>query len=180
MRQPARTQSAAELKAVFERKAAQVRARPETGFARDRARVRLAYGLACDVEHEDRRIRVDAKVGDGGGATGPQPDQLMRASLGACLLMGYRIWAARLDVALDDASLEITCESDARAELGVDPAAPLGWTRLRLDVTLHSDAPEAELQRVVEVAHRTSPMLALLSPAIERELRVAVCRSGHE
>jgi uncharacterized OsmC-like protein len=179
MRHPART-SAAELKAVFEQKAARVRAQPQTGFLRDHARVRLAYGLACDVEHEDRRMRVDAKLADGGGATGPQPGQLMRASLGACLLMSYRIWAARLDVALDDASLEITCESDARAELGVDPAAPPGWTRVRLDVTLHSDAPEAELQRVVEIAHRTSPMLALLSPSIERALHVAICRSGQE
>lgn len=178
MRQPARTPSAAELKVVFEQKAARVRAQPHTGIARDYARVHLAYGLACDVEHDDRRMRVDAKVADGGGATGPQPEQLMRAGLGACLLMGYRIWAARLDVALDDASLEITCESDVRAELDVDPAAPLGWTRVCLDVTLYSDAPEAELQRVIEIAHRTSPMLALLSPAIARELRVAVQRSG--
>jgi uncharacterized OsmC-like protein len=176
----AKSPSAVELKALFERKAALLRTQPQSALVQDRARVRLAYGLACEVEHDDRRMRVDAKPDDGGGATGPQPAQLMRASLGACLLMGYRIWAARLEVALDDASLEITCDSDARAELGMDPSAALGWTRLRLDVTLYSDAPAAELQRVIDAAHRTSPMLALLSPAIARELHVELRRSAGE
>src|SRR5689334_7319778 len=102
------------LKQRFERKAAELRAAPALGAERAEARVRLAYGFACDVEHDDRTVRVDLPVSEGGGATGPHPGQLLRASLGACLVMGYRIWAARFNVPLDDVTVHVACEYDTR------------------------------------------------------------------
>ena len=139
-------------------------------------RARLAYGLACDIEHEDRSMRADLPAREGGSATGPNPGQLMRASLCASLLMGYRIWAGRLGVALDAARVEITCEFDAppdQAERAAASATPV-WSRFRFDVTLVGPAPELELLRVAEAAHRHSAMLALLSDTVEREFRIQV------
>lgn len=152
------------------------RSAPRVGVAE----VRLAYGLACDVEHEDRRMRVDLPAEDGGGATGPHPGQLMRASLGACLVMGYRLWAARRAVPLEDVQLRIACEFDAHGELGVEGEEPVGWQRVILDVTLVSSAPAPALQALVETVHRHSPMLALLSADVERELRVRFVDPGAE
>jgi uncharacterized OsmC-like protein len=162
------------IKALFDRKAEAARTDPESARHSASARVHTAYGLACDVEHEDRRMRVDLPASEGGGATGPHPGQLMRSSLGACLAMGYRIWAARLGVAIDDVSLEIACEYDARGQLGVDAAVPVGWKRVRFDVTIHSAAPEADVRHVVETTQRLSPMLALLSSEVVREFRLRI------
>ena len=50
----------------------------DRALLRSRTEVRVAYGLACDVELADRRLRVDLPVESGGGATGPSPGQLLR------------------------------------------------------------------------------------------------------
>lgn len=162
------------LKQRFERQVAALRSAPALGAERAEARVRLAYGLACDVEHDDRTIRVDLPVSEGGGATGPHPGQLLRASLGACLAMGYRIWAARLDVPLDDVTVHVACEYDTRGQLGVDAAVPAGWTRVEFDVVIESPASAEEIGRVVDTTHRLSPMLANLSAGIELVFRLRV------
>jgi uncharacterized OsmC-like protein len=150
--------------------------RPYFARGSGHARVRLVAGLACDVELESRTIRVDQSPSEGGGATGPDPGQLMRASLGASLAMGCRIWGARLGVALDAVEIELTCAYDARGPLGVSDDVAVGWSQIRFDVTLTSAAPADELRRVVEVAARRSPMLATLAPTVERVHRLTIVR----
>lgn len=164
------------LKTRYEREAAALRCEPSRAAHRATAHVRVAYGLACEVEHADRTLRVDLPGDEGGTASGPHPGQLMRASLGACLVMGYRLWAARLGIALDDVSLDIECEYDARGQLGLDADVQVGWQRVRIDVVLYGSAPEAELLRLAEHTHRLSPMLANLSPDVERVFRVRVAK----
>src|SRR5262245_60850974 len=123
----------------------------------------LAYGVACDVDLGDRSLRVDLPRDEAGTGSAPHPGQLMPASLGARLLMGYRQWSQRLSIALTGAQLELSCEYDARGQLGLAADVPIGWQRLRVHVRLWSDAPEADVMRLVETAHRYSPMLANLS-----------------
>jgi uncharacterized OsmC-like protein len=125
-----------------------------------RARVRVAYGTACEVEHDDRTIRVDLPPAEGGSSTGPHPAQLMRASLGASVLAGVR---RACDV--DEVSLEIASES------GDDGGA---WARLSVLLEVSGAGPAAELAEAVTRAAEASPMLALLSPAVERTIRVRV------
>jgi uncharacterized OsmC-like protein len=144
--------------------------------AADRARVRPAYGLACDVEHEDRSMRVDLPASGGGGSTGPHPAQLLRASLGACFLICCRLWAERLALQVDDVTLEIACEYDPISRLTDEATPPSTWERIRFDVTLVSDAAEADLVRLVDLAHRHSPMLALLAPTVERAFSLRIVR----
>jgi len=147
----------------------------QTMFWREaRASARFAYGISCEVEHDDRTLRVDLPASEGGTATGPHPGQLLRASLGACLLMGYRKWADRLGVPLHDARVALACEYDERGQLGLDPEVFPGWQRLVMRVTLVSVAPEEDVLRMVDVAHRTSPMLANLSDRVERVFLVSV------
>ena len=162
------------LKRRFDEKAEIARRHPELARHTASASVRLAYGFACDVEHEDRMLRVDLPREDGGGATGPHPGQLLRSCLGACLLMDYKIWGARLEVPIDAVELDISCEYDARGPLGVDPKAPVGWTNVTIDIRIESPADLTAVRHVVETAHRLSPMLANLSAGIERVFRLRV------
>ena len=92
---------------------------------------------------------------------------MMRAAVVACLAMGYQQWAARLDVAIDEIEIDVLCETDVRGQLGIADV-PVGWQRMIVDVCIASRAPDADVQRVVETADRLSPLLANLSPAIER------------
>src|SRR5688572_23303241 len=112
---------------------------------RQTAQVARVYGLACDVSHEDRTLRVDLPRSAGGGATGPHPGQLLRASIGACLVMACTLWAERLGVVLDEVRLEIASSYDERGQLGLDDAVPVGWQRLELDLFVVSAADAREI-----------------------------------
>ena len=103
---------------------------------------------------------------------------MMRASIVACLAMGYRMWGARLGVAIDDVEVDVLCETDARGQLGIADV-PVGWQRIVVDVRIASRASEADVRRVVETADRLSPMLANLSPAIERVHHLRIVDAVH-
>lgn len=176
-RQVLNREDASAIHARYQHRLEELRERPELGRSQGSARVELAYGFACDVDLGDRSLRVDLPREEGGSGSGPHPGQLMRASLSACLAMGYRAWAARLDVALDDVAVAMSCEFDERGQLGFDPETSIGWQRIRWTTTLWSSASEAELQRLVQTTHRFSPMLANLAPSIVREFDVRVVRA---
>jgi uncharacterized OsmC-like protein len=169
-------EEAGAIPARYQRRVEELRERPELGRSQGSALAELTYGFACDVDLGDRSLRVDLPREEGGSGTGPHPGQLMRASLSACLAMGYRAWAARLAVPLDDVTVAICCEFDERGQLGVDPETSIGWQRIRWTTTLWSAASDAELERLVETTHRLSPMLANLAPSIAREFEVRVVR----
>ena len=110
----------------------------------------------------------DLPVAEGGTGIAPHPGQLMRASIGACLAMGYRVWAARLEVPIDRVVVEVACELDVRGQMGLSDQVPVGWRRIQVDVTITSPAPPARVQALVAHANRLSPMLANLSRDIQQ------------
>jgi uncharacterized OsmC-like protein len=171
-----RPMSAAAIKALYERKASAMTRRPAFGRGSAQAHVRLRDGFRCDVEHGERTLLVDQPGSEGGADAGPHPGQLMRASLGACLAMGYRIWGARLGVAIDAVEVELTCDFDARGQLGVADDVAVGWQQVRIAVTITTAAAEGDVRRVVETADRRSPMLANLSGAVRRVHHLTILR----
>jgi uncharacterized OsmC-like protein len=157
----------ADIRALLERRASAMARRPDLARHDGHSRVSMGGGFVCEVEHEDRRGVVDQPAAFGGGA-GPDPEQLMRASLAASLAMGYRLWGARLGVAIDAVTVEVACHSDARGQLGVSDQVAVGWLHVRFDVTITSAAPADDVRRVVATADARSPMLANLSAAVRR------------
>lgn len=111
---------------------------------------------------------------DGGAGLGPDPGVFGRAALGSCLAMGYVFWAAYLDVPLHHVAITVETDYDARGILGVDDAVPPGWSAVRYKVELQSDAPEARLREMVEMADRHSSILDCLRRplAVTREVVV--------
>ncbi|HEY8925160.1 MAG TPA: OsmC family protein [Polyangia bacterium] len=167
----------AELKAMFERRVRAMVRRPAFGHGTGQARIRLGDGLACDVEHPERQLVADQPAAEGGAGRGHPPDELMRASIGASLAMGYRLWGARLGIRIDSIEVEMTCEYDERGQLGVADDVSPGWQSVRFDVTIASDAAEDEIRRVVDTADRLSPMLANLAPRVRRIHHLAILRA---
>jgi uncharacterized OsmC-like protein len=168
----------ADIKALYDRAASAMSRRSGFGRGSGHARIRLGDGLLCDVDLEDRTARVDQPESAGGSGSAPYPGQLMRASLGACLAMGYRVWGARKDVPIDAVEVEITCEYDERGQMGLSSEVPVGWQRILFDVVVTSPAPEAAVRAVVETADRLSPMLANLASSIDRFHRLTIVPSG--
>jgi putative redox protein len=160
--------SAIELRQLYEQQARVLKRHPSLGKASVQASVKLVATTACEARRRGHVTRVDLPFEEGGTDSGPTPGDLMRASLGACMAMSYRNWAARLGVDLRSVEVDVTCEFDARGQLGISDDVPVGWERLLLEVRIVSAAPPSDVRRVVEVADRLSPMLANLSPGIAR------------
>jgi len=163
-----------QLRQHYERQVRVLGRRPELAAVSPQARARSGGdALVCEVEHGDGRgQRVDLPVDEGGTGGAPHPGQLLRASVAACLALGYRVWAARLSVPLESAEVEITCELDVRGQLGVADDVAVGWQRMLIESRLRGRASAEELRRVAETAAGLSPILACLSPAIERVHRL--------
>ena len=159
--------SASGLKDLYERKRRAMLRRPAFARSSGQAHVHLRDELACEVEEAEWRTRIDQSVEGGGAGSAPHPAQIMRAALVACLAMSYRTWGARLDVAIDTVDVDMVCETNVRGQLGIADV-PVGWQRIVVDVCISSPAADVDVRRVVETADRLSPLLANLSPAIER------------
>jgi hypothetical protein len=63
--------------------------------------------------------------------------------------------------------------------MGVTDEVPVGWKQIHVAVTIHSPAPAAEVQRLVDHANRLSPMLANLSRDIEQVHHLTVVPLVH-
>jgi uncharacterized OsmC-like protein len=166
------------MKDLYERKRRAMVRRPAFGRTTAQASVRLGETLMCEVEEGPWRTRVDQSLDEGGTGSAPHAGQTMRASIVACLAMGYRVWGARLGVAIDGVQVDVVCESDARGQLGIEGVA-VGWQRIVVDVCIASRAPEADVRRVVATADRLSPMLANLSSTIERVHHLRIIDPGN-
>ena len=168
--------STSQLRALYEQRRVALQRHPSLARSTVQAHARLTIGLRCEVRHGERITHVDLPEGQGGTATAAGPGDLLRASLGACLAMGYRAWGALLGLELADVEVDVTVEFDARGQLGLADDVAIGWQRLLVDVRIASDAPAAEIYRLVEHANRLSPMLANLSPAIVRVHSLSIQR----
>jgi uncharacterized OsmC-like protein len=156
------------LRELYDQQVRALERHPSLGKAAFHAKVALLDDLRCESRAATHVTRIDAPKADGGTGTAPTPGDLMRASLGACLAMDCRLWAARLDVEIQDVEITLTSELDLRGQLGIDDDVPVGWQRLLLDIRIVSNAPPADVRRVVEHADRLNPMFANLSSSITR------------
>ncbi len=160
--------TAAELRDLHDRRSRAMLRRPSFAAGSGHAQVRHLDGLRYEVVHDGRSLVVDLPPEDGGSGSAAYPGQLLRASVGACLAMGYQLWSARLDIPIDRVDVELYCEYDARGQLGLSEEVPVGWRRIDVSVTVYSAAPASEIQRLIAHANRLSPMLANLSRDIQQ------------
>jgi uncharacterized OsmC-like protein len=163
--------------------------RPGFGRRTDVSRTTLGAGLRCTTVTGAHRVEADLPAGLGGDATAPTPGALARAALGSCLAMGYRLRAARCGVQLS--SVEVTVETDSDIAGLIDPGSDVaaGFVEVRYDVRIVSDASQAQIEALVELGDRLSPMLDLFgratpvrrrSTTVERNRPDPDAHGGHE
>jgi uncharacterized OsmC-like protein len=144
------------IREALERNAKAVTLRPSIGQGTAVTRVRLRPGLSCEVEDGPWHFAVGMTEKYGGTNAGPNPGVFGRGAVGSCIAIGYQMWAARLGVAIDALEVEVQADYDVRGELGVDDEVPPGYLEMRYVVTVESQAPEADILRVLDIADRHS------------------------
>jgi uncharacterized OsmC-like protein len=162
------------IKDALERNVRAVSHRPSIGQGTAKTKVRWRHGLTCDVEDGPWRLAVGMTDKYGGDNAGPNPGVFGRTALGACLAIGYAMWAARLGITLHSLEIEVQADYDVRGELGIDDAIRPGYQAIRYVVSIESDAPEALVVDMLDRADQHSSYLDdFRNPVpVHRELRL--------
>lgn len=133
-----------ELKSIFERAVAAVRQRPAAGQETYVTEITALPGLAVEAREKHWRVVADMPKVLGGEGVEPTPGFYARAALGTCIGADLKFEAALRDIDLRGFEIRIEADSDARGELGLDPAL-LGYSEVRCSIIVDCDASDAEI-----------------------------------
>ena len=127
---------------------------PEAARISLRAQGRLGEGLTCKVETGKALVAAGLHPATGGsGASACSGDMLLEA-LVACAGVTLNSVATALGIALRDATIHAEGDLDFRGTLGVDKAAPVGFTAIRLRFDLDTDAPRDQIDKLKQLTER--------------------------
>lgn len=163
------------IRLAFERSARALSLRPSLGQGTAVTTVRVREGMHCEIADGPWRLDADLGTKAGGEETGPNPGVLVRAALGSCLAMGYVRWAARLGVPISALEVEVQADYDARGEYGVADCPP-SYSEVRYLVRIESEAPDAAIQHLLDVADAHTSILDVFRRPlrVRREVSITV------
>lgn len=148
-----------DIAAAIERLESAVARRSGFGTTTNRSVTTSSDALRCSTEEGAWRIDTDLPATLGGDGSAPAPGVLLRAALGSCMAMSYRLRAARHGIELT--SIRVTVETDATLAgmLSTDTSTPPGFTEVRYHVEIESPASPDDVGWIVDEGDRLSPML---------------------
>ncbi len=172
---------ATDIKAATERSMEAMRKRPT--LAQSTARTTVTWrigGTACEIEDGPWRMLADMGRGAGFDGAAPDPGVLGRGALGACMVLAYELWAARLGVRLDDVRVTIESDFNALGMYGMDDSISPGWQAVRCTVEVTSSDDPARVAEVIEQANRHSPLMADISQPVPLTCDIRISATAKE
>lgn len=162
------------LKELIGETQAKFKANPETAKATFESRSALQDGLRSEVSIRQHSVTVDEPQSLGGADSGPNPVELILASLGSCQEITYRAYATALGIPLDNVSVTVEGDIDLRGFFAVDDSVRAGYEGIRATVNLESSASEAQLQQLRDVVNAHCPVLDILANPVPVELNLRI------
>lgn len=166
------------LRTTMERSIKAMTLRPAVGRHTAVSKTRIVDGIACEIEEGRWKLTADLSEKGGGTGTGPDPGVLGRAALGSCLAMGVKMFAVLRGVDVRGVDVEVQADFDVAAQYGLGDSPP-GYSEVRYTITVDSDAPEADVMRIVEEAEHNSPWVDVYGRA-QTLTRSVVLRAAKE
>jgi uncharacterized OsmC-like protein len=148
--------------------------RPGFGVRTTQAVTTFDGPLRCVTAEGPWHIASDVSDRLGGSDSAPSPSTLVRAALGSCMAMSYRLRAARHGVPVTDVRVTVETESAIAGMLDAASGEPAGLRSIRFHVDIGSPAPHADVLRVLDEGDVLSPVLDMLTTALTVERTVAV------
>ncbi len=126
------------------------------GQARSRTRVE---GFEIGGERVARRFSIDIDEPNelGGSNRFANPQEHLLAALNACMTVGYVAQCAVRGITLEKLEIETDGEIDLRGFLGIDPAVPPGYEKLRYVVRIKGSGTREQFVEIHKAVMATSP-----------------------
>ncbi|MGQ0576932.1 MAG: OsmC family protein [Pseudonocardia sp.] len=155
---------------------------PERAVVRYRAGGTCGEGVRSEITIRDHHMVVDEPPAVGGRNAAPGPPETALAALLGCIVVTYRLWAAKLEIPLDTITVEAEGDLDVRGFFGIDDSVRAGFGAVRVRVALDGPAGEQRYRELQEAADAHCPVLDLFRGAtpVTTELVTAGQDGGRE
>jgi len=133
---------------------ARYRETPDDALITLRARGRLGEGVSCTIETGKALVSAGLHPATGGSGQSACSGDMLLEALVACAGVTLNAVATSLGIALRDAALEAEGDLDFRGTLGLSKDVPVGFQRIRLRITVDSDASDDQLATLLRLTER--------------------------
>jgi uncharacterized OsmC-like protein len=133
-------------------------------------------GLSCSVDTGRALITAGLHPATGGDGTLACSGDMLLQALVACAGVTLRAIATATGIVVRGGTVTASGELDFRGTLGVDRTAPVGFTAIRLDFDLDSDATPEELATLRKLTERYCVIYQTLASGVvpETEFRTHI------
>lgn len=151
----------------------QYRQQPQAASIMLKASGRLGDGLTCSVDTGRALVQAGLHPATGGdGLSACSGDMLLQA-LVACAGVTLNAVATALGITLRDATLQAEGDLDFRGTLGVAKDAPVGFSAIRLAITLDTDASDEQKATLLKLTERYCVIYQTLARPPALQVRLA-------
>ncbi len=145
---------------------------PGTALVTLRARGRLGENVTCRVETGKALVTAGLHPATGGNALTACSGDMLLEALVACAGVTLNAVATSLGVALRDATLEAEGDLDFRGTLGVAKDAAVGFSAIRLSISLDTDATAEQVATLLRLTERYCVVYQTLAHPPQLAVRV--------
>jgi uncharacterized OsmC-like protein len=143
-----------ELRAIQAPIKERYKATPDAALITLKAEGHLGEGITCKVQTGKALVEAGLHPATGGSGLGACSGDMLLEALVACAGVTIGAVATALGIAIRDGVVRAEGDLDFRGTLGVTKEAPVGFTRIRLDFALDTDASEEQLHTLVRLTER--------------------------
>jgi uncharacterized OsmC-like protein len=117
--------------------------------------------IACNVDLGRAIYAAQAHPGVGGEGSAACSGDLLLGALAACAQLTAQMVADALGIVTEHLSVTVEGDLDLKGTLGVDPAAPVGFTDIRTHIEVV--APTATAEQLAALREKTEKYCVVLS-----------------
>ncbi|MET0344161.1 MAG: OsmC family protein [Polyangiales bacterium] len=140
-----------------------------------RSRTEIAgYTLAGQQVARRHTIHADEPREILGGDSAPNPQELLLASLAACMTVGFVAGAIAEGIHIDSLTIDTECALDLRGAFGLDPSVKPGAEKIRYAVRVTGSGTPEQFAAIHERVTQVSPNYYHLSQPIPFESSLTV------
>ncbi len=162
---------AGELKAIQGPLKEKYRQDPQSALITLRAEGRAA-GLVCKVETGKALVEAGLHPATGGDGIAACSGDMLLEALVACAGVTLRAVATAIGVEVQDARIRAEGDLDFRGTLGVAKEVPVGFSSIRLELDIDTNASEEQAATLLKLTERYCVVLQTLRSAPQVTARI--------
>jgi uncharacterized OsmC-like protein len=127
---------------------------PQAAHVTLKAVGRLGEGITCNVETGKALVAAGLHPATGGDGLSACSGDMLLEALVACAGVTLNAVATAMGIEIREGIVRAEGDLDFRGTLGVDKEAPIGFSRIRLDFDVDTDATDEQKSALLRVTER--------------------------